>query len=504
MGKKDASARENTKQITTRLALTALLVAVMAASICVYMLYIRQQIYEEGTSAMLETYEQVDKTFTMFAQRNWNVLSDWGASLRDMADPETATQFRDFEEEKKTWNYSNFYMTNENGDFWRVDDKEGSSDILKEAFAELYASGEPIVSSYITSAGERKVVFAVPVDPVRLNGVTYTAMAVSYDNDTIEEMIGGQAYGGRSDCYIVYPNGNVMLSEEPKSEITDWMQNLFTYLEQNAQYDAAAFSTMKARVAQGGSGSIQYVYEGRSYYLVYQPVGFQNLTIVGIVERSVVDAGMLKVQYVTMGLLAFLAVCVVIVLVRNVEGEARLRLAERERALDQEAEARRQMESLANTDGLTGLCNERYFNQMLKEKERAGEPFALFYLDLDHFKPVNDTYGHDVGDQLLKEVAARLQRCVRKSDYAFRIGGDEFALMVNGKVTEEFCRKRVELIRGAVCEPVVLDDKLLQVGTSCGFALYPDDSDDVRAIRILADHRMYQDKAERRKSGEER
>ena len=231
---------------------------------------------------------------------------------------------------------------------------------------------------------------------------------------------------------------------------------------------------------------------------MYQPVGFQDLTMVGIVERDVVDAGMRRVQYHTILLLVLLAICVMVVLVYNVKTNAHLRLAERECALDREAEARRQMENLANTDGLTGLCNERYFNQMLKEKERTREPFALFYLDLDRFKPINDTYGHDVGDQLLKEVAARLQRCVRKRDYAFRIGGDEFALMVNGRVTEEFCRKRIEMIREAICEPVVLGDKNILVGTSCGFALYPEDSDDVRAIRILADHRMYEDKAERK------
>ena len=255
---------------------------------------------------------------------------------------------------------------------------------------------------------------------------------------------------------------------------------------------------MKEEVARGGSGCIQYCYQGKCYYLVYQPVGFQDLTMVGIVERDVVDAGMRRVQYHTILLLVFLAICVMVVLVYNVKTNARLRLAEREGALDREAEARRQMENLANTDGLTGLCNERYFNQMLKEKERTGEPFALFYLDLDRFKPINDTYGHDVGDQLLKEVAARLQRCVRKSDYAFRIGGDEFALMVNGRATEEFCRKRIETIREAICEPVVLGDKNILVGTSCGFALYPQDSDDVRAVRILADHRMYEDKAERK------
>ena len=100
--------------------LSTALVLLMTVSIFFYALYIRQQIYYEGTQAMLETYEQVNKTFTMFAQRNWNVLTDWGSYMRDMANPETATQWRDFDEEKKTWNYSAFYMTNEDGQFWRV------------------------------------------------------------------------------------------------------------------------------------------------------------------------------------------------------------------------------------------------------------------------------------------------------------------------------------------------------------------------------------------------
>ena len=98
------------------------------------------------------------------------------------------------------------------------------------------------------------------------------------------------------------------------------------------------------------------------------------------------------------------------------------------------------MEDLANTDGLTGLYNERYFDALLKENELNRTPFVLFYLDLDRFKPVNDRYGHDVGDQLLKEVANRLRGCVRESDAVFRIGGDEFALIVNGAVTEGFSR----------------------------------------------------------------
>ena len=476
--------------------LSMALVLLMTVNIFFYALYIRQQIYYEGTQAMLETYEQVNKTFTMFAQRNWNVLTDWGGYLREMAAPETATQWKDFGEEKKTWNYSDFYMANENGDYWTVDGREGlGSENIQAVFTALQVAGEPIVSSYTATSGVRKVVFAVPVEPITMSGVTYTSLAVSYDNDTIEEMIGGRAYGGRSDCYIIHPNGDIMLSEEPKSEITAWMENLFDYLETNTEVNETCLREMQEQTLQGGSGSVPYRFKGRNYYLVYQPVGFQDLTIVGIVERNVVDAGMRKVQCVTIFLLAFLALAVVAALVRSIKMDLRFVLAEQEEAFHRESTERQKMEDLANTDGLTGLSNERFFNATQQKKEKAGEPFALFYLDLDSFKPVNDTYGHDVGDQLLKAVARRLRTCVRSTDYAFRIGGDEFALIVNGALSEEFCAKRTERIKNVLTQPFVINGQELHIGTSCGSALYPADSTEVKDIRILADQRMYEDKA---------
>ena len=302
-------------------------------------------------------------------------------------------------------------------------------------------------------------------------------------------------YGGRSDCYIIYPNGDIMLSEEPKSEITAWMENLFDYLETNTEVNETCLREMQEQTLQGGSGSVPYRFKGRNYYLVYQPVGFQDLTIVGIVERNVVDAGMRKVQCVTIFLLAFLALAVVAALVRSIKMDLRFVLAEQEEAFHRESTERQKMEDLANTDGLTGLSNERFFNATLQKKEKAGEPFALFYLDLDSFKPVNDTYGHDVGDQLLKAVSCRLRTCVRSTDYAFRIGGDEFALIVNGALSEEFCAKRTERIKNVLTQPFVINGQELHIGTSCGSALYPADSTEVKDIRILADQRMYEDKA---------
>ena len=472
-----------------------LLAVVVMAGLCWYGLYIRQQFYDEGTSNLLETYEQVDKTFTMFAQRNWNVLGEWGKSLHsaDMAD-QTKTRLERFEAERDTWQYTGVYLFNEKCEYWDTQGGHDTAEHLWPAFEEMYMTGKSTVSSYIMKNGERRVVFAVPIEPVTVEGSTYTCLAVSYKNETIENMIGGSAYGGQSDCYIVYQNGDVMLSEEPKSEIEAWMDNLFDYLQNNTQVDAEALAKAEQGVKNGQSGSLAYRLEKKSYYLVYQPVGFQNLSIVGIVSRDVVDSGMHKIQNATILLLAALFICAAVVLVHGVRVDARLRVEEKERALHQEEQVRQQMESLANTDGLTGLHNERYFNALLKEKARKREPFALFYLDLDQFKPVNDTYGHDVGDQLLKEVANRLRGCVRESDYAFRIGGDEFALIINGSMTEHFCEIRAEKIKNAVREPYRLKNAAVQVGTSCGCAIYPGDSDDVRTIRILADHRMYQDK----------
>lgn len=95
-----------------------------------------------------------------------------------------------------------------------------------------------------------------------------------------------------------------------------------------------------------------------------------------------------------------------------------------------------ELENMANTDSMTGLFNERYFSRVLNICEEKKLPFVLYYLDLDRFKPINDTYGHLMGDRLLKEITARLLRCIRSRDYAFRIGGDEFALIVSADMDE--------------------------------------------------------------------
>ena len=161
-----------------------------------------------------------------------------------------------------------------------------------------------------------------------------------------------------------------------------------------------------------------------------------------------------------------------------------------------------ELEKLANTDALTGLYNERYFSERLKRNGKLHKKFAMFYLDLDRFKPVNDTYGHDMGDRLLKAVSRRLCECIRKTDYAFRIGGDEFSLIIEeGNINDEFCEMMVRRIKRVIDRPFNIEGRLLSVDTSCGYAIYPEHSQKIDEIRIMADHRMYEDKTQNRKKG---
>ena len=139
-------------------------------------------------------------------------------------------------------------------------------------------------------------------------------------------------------------------------------------------------------------------------------------------------------------------------------------------------------------------------DQLIQGVTRIVERFAV--CDLDRFKPVNDTYGHDMGDRLLKAVSRRLCKCIRKTDYAFRIGGDEFSLIIEeGNINDEFCEMMVRRIKRVIDRPFNIEGRLLSVDTSCGYAIYPEHSQKIDEIRIMADHRMYEDKTQNRKKG---
>ena len=182
------------------------------------------------------------------------------------------------------------------------------------------------------------------------------------------------------------------------------------------------------------------------------------------------------------------------------EANERLVLATiRAQTLTEAAEqATLQMSHMAEHDYLTGLPNRSLLNDRLTQSialaQRHGSKVALMYLDVDHFKHVNDSLGHAIGDQLLQSVAKRLQACVRLSDTVSRQGGDEFVvLLADIKDVKDAVLTAEKLIEG-MAKPHLVEKHRLHVSLSIGISLYPDNGLDAEAMLRNADTAMYQAK----------
>ncbi|MDC7707594.1 sensor domain-containing diguanylate cyclase [Vogesella indigofera] len=160
--------------------------------------------------------------------------------------------------------------------------------------------------------------------------------------------------------------------------------------------------------------------------------------------------------------------------------------------------AEEQINHLAHHDLLTNLPNRALFadrlSQCLALARREESRLALLYIDLDNFKPINDSFGHGVGDQLLQEVSRRMQACIRESDTLARIGGDEFVAILPAVQTVQDGWQIAEKIRTALECPFNIDGHEINISSSIGAAIYPDHGMDENQLMQHADQAMYQAK----------
>ncbi len=605
-------------------AIACIVLVVVVAGFAGFNVYLDGMFFREGTEHLGTTYSQVATTFELFANRNWSLLDNWESSLQYASEPSSASSVWDYYDSlKEAWHYSDFYIFNENDDFVTTSGRSGTAGSITNVFDEMYATDGQVATSYVASSGVRKIVFAQPLEnPVVYQGVSYTGVAVSYDNEYVQGLVAGDVYSGNSDCYVVRENGDVVFSLEPKTVVTSYISNVVDFLDKNASFKRGTFTEFTEGISADGEGGALISYAGSNYYLIYQPMGIYNWNVVSIVKASTVDSTLNIVRLATSIALILLA-CVLFAGVAVIIVEKYRRIVAQEEQAHQEAEykskltrealygladvadrfaiidvhartyryheclldrdlypptgsyevlleglnhrytvltdtddaklgrllsidalkreltrtgdrikveyasrteaiymlmtvvplafdaegelervlligqdigLRKELENEANTDALTGLFNKRYFNAVLTIKKRKKIPFTLFFLDLDRFKPVNDVHGHEVGDKLLKEVGGRLVDCVRTEDFAFRIGGDEFAIIATGDLDEAAVKRMENRICDSVAAPYLIDGKELRVGTSCGFASWPRDAARVSEVRVLADEHMYANK----------
>ena len=183
------------------------------------------------------------------------------------------------------------------------------------------------------------------------------------------------------------------------------------------------------------------------------------------------------------------------------EGETRTIL----RAIRYAVERKRselRLNYLAQYDPLTEIPNRQYFQEQLERAtaraRREGRKVALFFLDLDQFKVVNDTLGHDAGDSLLREMADRLRRSIRAGDVVARLGGDEFAVLLEGLTGALDAETIARSILDVIAEPFQINGRAVTVTTSIGITIYPNDNSDTSTLLKNADIAMYQAKEQGR------
>jgi diguanylate cyclase (GGDEF)-like protein/PAS domain S-box-containing protein len=158
-----------------------------------------------------------------------------------------------------------------------------------------------------------------------------------------------------------------------------------------------------------------------------------------------------------------------------------------------------QLRHMASHDPLTGLPNRSLLLEKLEQGiAQAREHTArlgVFFLDLDHFKSINDSLGHHIGDILLREISVRLKGCIRLSDTLARLGGDEFVVIMNNVRDGEDCARLAQVLIAALEPQIALNETVIHIRTSIGIAVYPDDSEDANTLMKNADMALYAAKA---------
>ena len=349
--------------------LTVLLAMVFAAGIGVYSSYIGMKIYQESSDHLFESFSQISKTFTLFVQRNWTVLSQWNDLMSNAPDDEDIDSiWPDVQDSKASWHYSDFYLFNKNSYYLMADGRHGRTDSINGVFQEMYSKDGPIVSTYTASNGVPKIAFAMPLSrSMTLDGVTYTGLAVSYDTDVVDDLVDGSMYGGQSDCYVVRTNGDIALALEPQTELCKGLTNLYD-IDSHAEWKYGTMGDIKDCVQNGKSGSAQFTCQGGRHYLVAMPTDFPEWSLVGIIRADEVDGPMRSVQQstiATLGALCIFAV-IIVVLALGMESQLRLRREEEER-LNLERE---KMQS----------------DRLLQSMSRIVDRYSIINLDTDRYR----------------------------------------------------------------------------------------------------------------------
>lgn len=339
-------------------------------------------------------------------------------------------------------------------------------------------SGERAISNPISSSvdGDNKVVLAVPV---YRNGEVTAVLGGSYDVGALSSLLFADIYDGKGYSFIVAADGSMVSTGTGKA---DWAKrNIFDAYGEVA-FSKGSLDQMREGFQTRSSGSIIVNNRGVGSYLAYEPLNCNDWILCYVVsEENAQSSYEFIIHYeLLLGVAFLLGVGVLLVSLQQLNARDRRRLVRK-----------------AEEDPLTGLLNKestaRSITDWLNEERCKGFQ-VLLMVDLDHFKEINDTYGHATGDLVLKKAAQVLRGVFRETDIVGRVGGDEFMVFLKNVGNPEVVQRLMSTLNNRI--RTISVDELPQETLSCsiGAAFYPRHGKDFTLLYENADRALYEAK----------
>lgn len=353
-----------------------------------------------------------------------------------------------------------------------------TTQVKDRAYFTTAMSGKRALSNPISSSvdGDNKVVLAVPV---RRNGEVTAVLGGSYDVGALSNLLFADIYDGKGYSFIVTADGSVVSSG---TNYADWSGRNFFDAYGKVKYSKGSLEQMREDFQERSGGSIIVDNQGVGSYLAYEPLDCNDWVLCYVVSEEDAKASYVFITHYELLLgLAFLAGVGALLLTMQ-----RLNARDRRRLMQK-----------AEEDPLTGLLNKestaRSITDWLNEERCKGFQ-VLLMVDLDHFKEINDTYGHATGDLVLKKVAQVLRGVFRETDIVGRVGGDEFMVFLKNVGNPEVVQRLMSTLNSRIRAVTVDDLPEETLSCSIGAAFYPRHGKDFTLLYENADRALYEAK----------
>ena len=281
-----------------------------------YFRFVSRTIYSESTAHLKEIYHQADQTLYNLVSVNWSRMRLWTPYIETADSEEDVVNF--VNQAREETHFTNFYFISRDGEYLTLDGKRGYLD-LREKFSDLMLEKQSVVVNSVVPDRPEIMVFAVPVAPGSYRQFDYEAIAISFNNTDLVETLKISAFDGHSSTYAVLPDGRVVVDNASENMVK--IHNFFATLEKSGNLTQTDIAHLQQDFMEGNSGTSVFDLDNTSYYLVYEPAGFQNWMVLGIVPTSVVNSSMNALQSATMllvsGIAIILAVFTLILVIQN-------------------------------------------------------------------------------------------------------------------------------------------------------------------------------------------